>query len=83
MRSDRRGSIVPYNWVEVVGGGEPEQRFIPSGVAVCTYQVATKRPSERNEAGEGVYDTDWTRIEAWEKLAKHCAQSLHEDSRLR
>ena len=39
------------NRVELVGwiGAEPEQRFIPSGTAVCTFRVATNRLAGRNE----------------------------------
>ena len=64
-------------------GAEPEQRFLPSGTAVCNFRVATKRPSGRNEAGERTFDTDWTTVEAWEKLAERCAQALHKGSRVR
>src|SRR5918912_1356991 len=73
------------NRVELVGwiGAEPEQRFIPSGTAVCSFRVATKRPAGRNESGERMFDTDWTTVEAWEKLAERCAQSLHKGSRVR
>jgi single-strand DNA-binding protein len=58
------------------------QWFIPSGVAVCSFQVATKRPSGRNVAGEGLVEAEWTTVEAWEKLAKRCVQVLHKDSRV-
>jgi single-strand DNA-binding protein len=73
------------NRVELVGwiGAEPEQRFIPSGVAVCSFRVATKRRAARNDAGERTFETDWTPVEAWEKLAERCAQSLHKGSRVR
>jgi single-strand DNA-binding protein len=73
------------NRVELVGwiGAEPEQRFIPSGAAVCSFRVATKRPAGRSESGERVFETDWTTVEAWEKLAERCAQSLHKGSRVR
>jgi len=30
-----------------------------------------------------VFETDWTTVEAWEKLAERCAQSLHKGSRVR
>ena len=71
--------------MELVGwiGAEPEQRFTPSGTAVCSFRVATKRPAGRSESGERVFETDWTTVEAWEKLAERCAQSLHKGSRVR
>jgi len=64
-------------------GAEPEQRFIPSGAAVCSFRVATKGPAGRNEAGERTFDTDWTTVEAWEKLAEQCGRFLHKGSRVR
>jgi len=73
------------NRVELVGwaGAEPEQRFLPSGIAVCSFRVATRRPGGRNEAGERLYETDWTTIEAWDKLGERCAHTLHKGSRVR
>jgi single-strand DNA-binding protein len=73
------------NRVELVGwiGAEPEQRFIPSGTAVCNFRVATNRPAGRNEAGEWIVEAEWTTVEAWDKLAERCAQSLHKGSRVR
>jgi single-strand DNA-binding protein len=73
------------NRVELVGwvGADPEQRFVPSGVAVCKFQVATNRLGGRNEAGEWVTEAEWTTIEAWDKLAELCGQALHKGSRVR
>ena len=73
------------NRVELVGwiGAEPEQRFLPSGTAVCTFRVATKRPAGRTESGERMFETDWTIVEAWDKLAEQCGRFLHKGSRVR
>ena len=73
------------NRVELVGwiGAEPEQRFIPSGTAVCSFRVATKRWSGRSDDGSRTVETDWTTVEVWEKLAERCAQFLHKGSRVR
>ena len=73
------------NRVELVGwvGAEPEQRFIPSGIAVCNFRVATNRPAGRNEAGERLVEAEWTTIEAWEKLAEQCGRFIHKGSRVR
>jgi single-strand DNA-binding protein len=77
-----RGTV---NRVELIGwvGGDPEQRFIPSGAAVCSFSIATKRPGAKNEAGERAIDTDWTSIEAWERLGEQCKRYLHKGSRVR
>src|SRR6266542_6716264 len=73
------------NRVELVGwiGAEPEQRFTPSGTAVCNFRVATNRFGGRNEAGERVVEAEWTTVEAWEKLAEQCGRFLHKGSRVR
>jgi single-strand DNA-binding protein len=73
------------NRVELVGwiGAEPEQRFVPSGTAVCNFRVATNRLGGRNEAGERTMEAEWTTVEAWDKLAEQCAQFLHKGSRVR
>ncbi|HNP71963.1 MAG TPA: single-stranded DNA-binding protein [Kouleothrix sp.] len=73
------------NRVELIGwlGAEPEQRFVPSGAAVCNFRVATKRPAGRNEAGERILESEWTNVEAWEKLAEQCGRYLHKGSRVR
>ena len=59
------------NRVELVGwlGAEPEQRFIPSGAAVISFRVATKRWVGRSDDGSRTVDTDWTAVEAWEAEA--------------
>jgi single-strand DNA-binding protein len=71
--------------VELVGwvGAEPEQRFIPSGVAVCNFRVATNRFAGRNEAGERLVEAEWTTVEAWDKLAEQCGRFIHKGSQVR
>jgi single-strand DNA-binding protein len=73
------------NRVELVGwiGAEPEQRFLPSGTAVCNFRVATKRWAGRNEDGSRSVETDWTPVEAWDKLAEMCTRYIHKGSRVR
>ena len=85
----RRHTIVmckrTVNRVELVGwvGADPEQRFIPSGVAVCTFRVATNRFAGWNEAGERLVEADWTTVEAWDRLTEQCGRFLHTGSRVR
>ena len=73
------------NRVELVGwvGAEPEQRFVPSGVAVCGFRVAPKRWAGRSEEGNRSVETDWTPVEAWDRLAEQCARFIHKGSRVR
>ncbi|HEX9372021.1 MAG TPA: single-stranded DNA-binding protein [Roseiflexaceae bacterium] len=73
------------NRVELIGwvGAEPEQRFLPSGTAVCNFNIATKRWAGRGDDGTRTVETDWTPIEAWEKLAETCGRYLHKGRRIR
>ena len=73
------------NQVELIGyvGADPEQRILPSGVQICTFRVATKRWVGRSDDGERAVETDWTPIEAWERLAERCSQALRKGSRVR
>lgn len=72
------------NRVELLGnlGADPEMRFTPGGTAVCKFRVATKRHAGRNAAGEREFETDWTTVEAWDRLAERCSAALHKGSRV-
>ncbi len=73
------------NRVELIGylGGAPEQRFLPSGVQVANFAVATKRWTGRSDEGDRAVETDWTPIEAWDRLAEQCGRFLNKGSRVR
>ena len=82
MSRQIRGTV---NTVELIGwlGDAPEQRTFSSGTKVCSFTVATKRIGGRAEGGERQIETDWTTVEAWEKLAELCGNALHKGSRVR
>lgn len=73
------------NRVELIGwtGDAPEQRLLPSGAAVVSFSIATKRIGGKTEEGERTYETDWANVEAWERVAASCARYLHKGSRVR
>jgi single-strand DNA-binding protein len=77
-----RGTL---NHVELIGylGGDPDHRIVPSGASVASFSIATKRYGARNEGGQRGYETDWTNVEAWDKLAELCSSYLHKGSRVR
>jgi len=54
---------------------DPELRYTPNGVGVCTFGIATNR-SWTTEAGERKEDAEFHRIVAWNKLAELCSQLL-------
>ena len=77
-----RGTV---NKVELIGwlGETPEQRIFSSGAKVCSFTLATKRYLARNADGDRPVETDWTTVEAWERLAEQCGGALHKGSRVR
>ncbi|MDC0764894.1 single-stranded DNA-binding protein [Brevibacillus sp. AG] len=52
---------------------DPELRYTPNGVAVCTFTIAVNR-QRTNQAGER--ETDYINIVAWQKTADNCASYL-------
>lgn len=73
------------NRVELIGwtGDSPEQRLLASGTAVVSFSVATRRIGAKNDAGDWTYETDWTNVEAWDRVAAQCVRYLHKGSRVR
>ena len=73
------------NAVELLGwlGADPEMRFLASGTALCRLRVATKHPAGQDAAGNREYETDWTSVELWDKLAELSNTYLHKGSRVR
>ena len=70
-------SVRSLNKVMLIGNltRDPELRYTPNGVAVCTFGMATNR-SWTTEAGERKEDAEFHRIVAWSKLAELCSQLL-------
>lgn len=54
---------------------DPELKYTPAGVAVCTFGVATNR-SWTTSSGEQKEETQYHRIVAWQKLAELCGKIL-------
>ena len=70
------------NTVAIVGNAthDPELRFTPSGVPVCTFGVAWNRRYERN--GEQVEETSFFDIRCWQTLAENVASSIGRGARV-
>lgn len=71
-----------YNKAVLIGnlGRDPEVRYLPSGSAVCEFNVATTR---RKGAGENAQNvTDWHNITVFGKTAENCGQYLKKGSRV-
>ena len=73
------------NCVELIGwlGADPEERFTPSGIAIATLSLGTKRYGARQEDGSWLIETDWIEIEARDKLAETATANLQKGSRVR
>ena len=56
-------------------GADPEMRHLESGSKVATINVATSE-SYTNKSGERVEQTEWHRVELWDRLAELCEQYL-------
>lgn len=52
---------------------DPELRYTPYGVAVCTYTLAVDRPFSN---GQGEREADFIPIVVWRQLAETCANYL-------
>lgn len=65
------------NKAELIGNltKDPELRYTPSGIAVCTFTIATDR-SWTTASGEKKEEADFHRIVAWNKLAEICSKFL-------
>ena len=63
------------NKITLIGNltNDPEMRATPSGVTVCTFNVAVNR---RFANSDGDRITDFFRINAWRQLGESCAKHL-------
>lgn len=66
-----------YQLLTIIGrlGADPELRYTPTGVPVCSFDVATDR-TWNNDQGQKQTETTWHRVTVWRKRAEVCAQYL-------
>lgn len=62
-----------YHTIIIVGnlGKDPEMRYLPSGQAVTSFNVATNRQYTGSD-GNLVKETTWFRVTVWGKQAESC-----------
>jgi single-strand DNA-binding protein len=60
-------------------GADPDLRFTPSGVAVCSFNVVAqdRRKNESTGEWEDAGDPLWVRVSVWRQAAENCAESLN------
>ena len=84
-----------YQKVIIIGnlGSDPEMRYIPSGTAVTTLNVATKETIAKNDKpcpagwkesynGKNWELTTWFRVSVWGKRGESCNQYLKKGSQV-
>ena len=71
------------NKVTILGrlGQDPELKYTPSSVAVCSLSVATSS-SYTDNAGQKHEKTEWHKIIVWNKMAEICNQYLKKGSQV-
>ena len=64
--------MASVNKVILVGncGRDPEIRYLPSGQAVANISIATSSKRKDRTSGELVEDTQWHRVQFFDKLAE-------------
>jgi single-strand DNA-binding protein len=70
-----------FNKITIVGnlGRDPELRYTPQGIAVCSFSVATNE-RRKDKAGEMQDTTTWFRITLWRQQAENAAKYLTKGS---
>ncbi|MFH0726087.1 MAG: single-stranded DNA-binding protein [Pseudomonadota bacterium] len=70
------------NKVILVGnlGADPEMKYLPSGDAVCNFNIATSESWKDKDSGDKKEKTEWHRIVTFRKLAEICGKYLSKGS---
>lgn len=70
--------MASVNKVILVGncGRDPEMRYLTSGKAVCNVTVATSSKRKDKNSGETIEETQWHRVQMFDKLADIAGQYL-------
>jgi len=70
-----------FNKIIIVGnlGREPELRYTPQGVAVCSFSVATNE-KRRDKSGEFHDVTTWFKVTLWRQQAENASKYLTKGS---
>lgn len=74
--------MASLNKVILIGnlGKDPENRFLPSGGAVCNFSIATTESWKDKATGQKQEKTEWHNITMYNRLAEIAAQYLKKGS---
>ena len=70
------------NKIQFIGhlGRDPETRYLPDGMAVCNFPVASSEKWKDKSTGEKKERTEWLRCNAFDRLAEICDEYLKKGS---
>ena len=63
-------------------GKDPEMRYTPNGVAVCSFPMATSETYKDRKTGERVTQTEWHNIVIWRGMAETAEKYLRKGSQV-
>jgi single-strand DNA-binding protein len=72
------------NKVILIGnlGRDPEMRYTPNSIAVCSFSVATSETYKDRNSGERITQTEWHNIVLWRGLAETSEKYLRKGSKV-
>jgi single-strand DNA-binding protein len=70
--------MASLNKVQIIGncGKDPEIRYLPSGMAMCSISIATSSKHKDKVSGQLIETTEWHRVQFFDKLAEIAGQYL-------
>jgi single-strand DNA-binding protein len=70
--------MASVNKVILIGncGRDPEVRYTASGMAMCNISIATSSRRKDKATGESIEDTQWHRVQFYDKLAEIAGEYL-------
>lgn len=70
--------MASLNKVQLIGncGRDPELRYLNSGMAVCNVSIATSSRRKDKQTGEYVEETQWHRVQFFDRLAEIAGEYL-------
>lgn len=76
--------MASVNKVILVGncGRDPEMRYLPDGKAACAISIATTSKRKDKQSGEVIEDTQWHRVQFFDRLAEIVGEYVRKGSPL-
>lgn len=76
--------MASVNRVTLLGnvGKDPELRYMPDGRAATSLSIATSTKRKNRETGEAIEDTQWHRVQFFDRLAEIVGEYVRKGSQL-